>query len=584
MNSDRTQARREWLVVLVLMILGAVIRFWSFGQMGLTHFDEGVYALSGLWAVSSKGIGTLEPMVVPFAPPGFPILVGLAYLTFGVSDSSALLVSLACGVATIPVAAWVGRRTFGPGAGVASAALATLALAHVAFSRKALTDSPFLLAWLVAVGLGARFLESPRIGRAIVLGVAVGIAQNLKYNGWIAGLVVVLGAVFGLIWGRDQRRPSALVRTFGLGFVAALVASAAYWPWFSFVESHGGYADLMRHQRSYLGGTSTWMPHLRQQLAQVVALSGGRAWAMVTWAVAWLGCGVAVHGWTLFRTSSGWDRARLRIGLLLGCAILASFLDLGWWIGLACVPWLVRDGRPAVRLLAAWWLVLSLMTPFYHPYARLWLPLHAAGWILLSGSIVSLGPFSENLLGRCDRATWTRPSILARCAWIVLCGILARWQLEKSVAPLPFSAFSLPTDTLRDVVADLGTDPQLSANPSTPLLVLARRPVAFYLALQGKILFRPLAGPEALQKGPSSYKSRELVLLDRTVAGPQFLEDVAETAYLPSWRETRTWTERLDPVTLLDVRPQAAFEGFSTEQRTLILLAPKPPLLGDFSR
>lgn len=575
MNSDRTQARREWFVVRILTILGAVIRFWSFGRMGLTHFDEGVYALSGLWAVSPKGIEGLDPMVLPYAPPGFPILVGLAYLILGVSDVSALLVSLACGVATIPVAAWVSRRTLGPGAGAACAAFATLAMAHVAFSRKALTDSPFLLAWLVALGLGGRFLERPRIGRALALGVAVGIAQNLKYNGWIAGLVVVLAAVFGLIGGSEQRRPSALVRTFGLGFVAALVAAAAYWPWFRFVESHGGYADLLRHQRSYLGGPSVWVSHVRQQLAQVVALSGGRAWAMLTWAVAWLGCAVASH---VVETGSRWDRARLRVGLLLGAAVLASYLDLGWWVGLAWVPWLFLDARPAVRLLAAWWFILSLMTPFYHPYARLWLPLHAAGWILLSGSIVSLGPFSENLFSRWDRATWTRPAVLARCAWIVLCGILARWQVEKSVAPLPLSTFALPTDTLRDVVADLGTMPRLSADPSTPLLVLARRPVAYYLALQGKIRFQTLAGPEALLGGPSSYKSRDLVLLDRTVAGRQYLNDVAELPYLPFWRETRMWTERLDPVTLLDVRPEAAFEGGSTEQTILILLEPKPPL------
>ena len=31
-------------------------------------------------------------------------------------------------------------------------------------------------------------------------------------------------------------------------------------------------------------------------------------------------------------------------------------------------------------------LVLSILTPFYHPYARLWLPLQLLGWVLMAGA------------------------------------------------------------------------------------------------------------------------------------------------------------------------------------------------------
>ena len=167
-NAEQSvQTRREWLVVAALTLVSAALRFWGLGKLGLTHFDEGIYAFAGLWSVTGNGI---DAMVIPYAPPGYPILIGLAYTVMGVSDVAPLLVAMVCGVLTVPVAAWLGRRTFGPGAGAAAAAFAALSMAHVAFSRKALTDAPFLLTWLLAIWLGARFLERPRLGRSIVFG------------------------------------------------------------------------------------------------------------------------------------------------------------------------------------------------------------------------------------------------------------------------------------------------------------------------------------------------------------------------------------------------------------------------------
>ena len=80
MKAPSTSDRREWLVVLLLTALGAALRFWSFGRLGLTHFDEGVYALAGFWAVDPKGLPGLDPSLISYAPPGFAILVGLADL------------------------------------------------------------------------------------------------------------------------------------------------------------------------------------------------------------------------------------------------------------------------------------------------------------------------------------------------------------------------------------------------------------------------------------------------------------------------------------------------------------------------
>jgi|GEM_PF-1047866 len=568
------QARRELVIVAGLTLLAAVPRFLRFGQEGLTHFDEGVYAFAGLWSVSPKGLAGIDPGVIPYAPPGLPILIGLAYTVFGVADVSALFVTAACGVLTVPVAAWLGRRTFGPGGGAASAVFAAFSLAHVAFSRKALTDVPFLIAWLAAVGLGGWFLERPRFGRALAFGVAVGLAQNVKYNGWVAGVVVAAAAVFGLFTGRDARRPSAVVRTFGLGLVAALVAGLVYLPWYLFVEAHGGYAALLKHHRSYLGGASSWLPHWDQQLAQVVALSGGAAVGAVTWSVAWVVAGAAVHGFAMLFPKSRWDAARLRLGLLIGAAVLATVPDLGWWVGLGWSGWLLFDPRPARRVLGSWWLILSVMTPFYHPYARLWLPLHAAGWVLLTGGLLALGPFPGSVLEVADRTLFRNRRLIAQAAVAVTCLVAARthWGDSRPRA-LPLESFFAPTDGFRNAAAELANDQPVASDPAAVLRVLARRPLLYYLALQGKPRIQMLPDADELVRGP--LREHEWALVDGVQVGEGTDEGTEWRRIERRWVRVSVWPVVFDPVTLLDVNPEAPYDLSYSKPASLVLFYPR---------
>ncbi len=52
------------------------------------------------------------------------------------------------------------------------------------------------------------------------------------------------------------------------GLLAISVAAAVYWPWFQFVEMHGGYQQLLAHQQGYMNGPSKWVDHWSLQLAQ----------------------------------------------------------------------------------------------------------------------------------------------------------------------------------------------------------------------------------------------------------------------------------------------------------------------------
>ena len=65
--------------------------------------------------------------------------------------------------------------------------------------------------------MGQRFLERPGPGRAAALGLSVGVAQLFKYNGWIAGVLVALGAVAWTVLRRDERSVQEADRILGMG-------------------------------------------------------------------------------------------------------------------------------------------------------------------------------------------------------------------------------------------------------------------------------------------------------------------------------------------------------------------------------
>jgi 4-amino-4-deoxy-L-arabinose transferase-like glycosyltransferase len=532
--------RRDWPFILAMTALGAVVRLWGVHRLGLSHFDEGMYAMAAFWVAQPGGFAAIDPSAALYAPPLYHLLNGLSYLLLGYADLSLIATSLVAGVAAIPLSGWIARRTFGPGAGAAASALAALSGAHVAFSRMALTDSLFLATWLVAIGLGLRFLERPGIGRAIVLGLAVGLAQNTKYNGWLAGVVIAGAGLLGLVprAGAGRRRARRLL--VGLG-VAAGVSALCYLPWYRFVQAHGGYDALMAHQRGYLGRPGEWPAHLRLQLGAITALGGGPLAVAAGWGLAALGAGAVLR-----------DRRGAGIAAVAGvaCALVPA---LAWWAGLALLPWLLRCDRPAVRALGVWWLVLSVLTPAYHPYARLWLPLHAAGWSLGGGVMVALLSRGGGVVAAAGVPVGRRPFR----AWAAAVGVAA---VLVAFVPRPARALAgllAPTDFVRHVLlrADLGAAPGGTA----VLKVLARPHAAFYLFLDGGDL--PFQKIGTLDQLVAEAAPQALALVDEAQlrqagdldAARAKLAAVMEPVPGPALVET------LSPVTLLDVAPQAAF-------------------------
>jgi 4-amino-4-deoxy-L-arabinose transferase-like glycosyltransferase len=560
MNTSRGWPTREWLVITGLTMVGAVLRFWNFGRLSLSHFDEGIYAFSGLWIVSKHGLLDLDPSIVAYAPPGFPILVGLSYGLFGVSDYAAIVVAILAGIATIPIVGWLGRRTFGPGAGAGAAAFAALAMAHVAFSRKALTDAPFLFAWLVAMGAGGRFLERPGFVRALVLGVAVGVAQNFKYNGWLAGVIVALAALAGAVVNGENRRRGPLLRTFGWGLIAAFTAAILYAPWYGFVAAHGGYAELLRHHRSYMKPAG-WLGNLRTQLGEAHALSGPG----YTGALAALLTGLALAALSRDRSRTRpWSRRRgvvwsaCTLLIPAACTWQAYF---PWWLGLGLTPWLLLNERAAARLLGVWWTVMSVLTPLYHPYARLWLPLHAFGWLLMAGVLTMLWPAG---LALAERSPCGRQRIVL-LGIVLSCGVSAaiHVSLTRPVS-MAWSWVLRPADpSLRQLAYE--SIPRTIPDRGSTLSIFATRPLAFYLAQLGRYSIRLVPSAEGLQDRtgvPDSWALVQKDMLEQGGAIPPF------DGPTPGTRRYRgSFLFEIDPVTFLDTHPERAFAVHPLDQR-----------------
>jgi dolichyl-phosphate-mannose-protein mannosyltransferase len=163
------------------------------------------------------GIGA-NPVPTAFHLPLFPtVLAGFSVVGLD-GEEAHLIVGCACGALTIVLVGLVGRRLAGPVAGVAAAALAALYPAMVMNDSVGLSESltgPTMAAALLAA---LRLRERPGTGRALVLGLLIGLATLNRSE---ALLLLPLLGVPALL-------PS---RSLMLGGLAVLATAVTIAPW-----------------------------------------------------------------------------------------------------------------------------------------------------------------------------------------------------------------------------------------------------------------------------------------------------------------------------------------------------------------
>ena len=534
------------IVVGIATLFGFLLRIYPPGALGFNQFDEGIYAMVASWAFRPEGIRALDPMIIPYAPPGYPVLVGVLAWLIGSTDQAGFIVSALTGTATIPVVSWVAHRIFGRSAAAVAAWCIGCSGPHIAFSRMGLVDVSFLLCWAMGLAITLSFVRMPGAARGIALGCMVGLAQQFKYNGWLLGGFAIAAVVLGAVISRDGRQPAYLARLAGWGGLSILIAGMVVWPWYNFVEHHGGYSALLMHQRSYLGGLDQWLPHLRSQLDQAATLSGP-AWLGVVNALAVVIslCFVAT---TEDRTTLGGMTRALLIGGFVW-AIAAATLTTGL---LACMS-IIRWRQSGDRLLGVGWLGFILLAPFYHPYARLWLPGELYHWIFLGGIARYLAhpPGLESGLrfewGRCGHRLWLPALILAGFFWSG-----PGFPFAKS-GPIDRPGLFAPSDSLRIIAGEVA----LQLPPRiVGLRTLIRPAMSYYLSQ--RVALQPQSDLDALRV---SADGSSWALVDSTILSarvdwhnPADARSVIRPL-LDRWEVVATMVARNSLPTTLDLDP-----------------------------
>jgi 4-amino-4-deoxy-L-arabinose transferase-like glycosyltransferase len=398
-------ARREWLALGGLLLIAAVLRVWDVSALGVDHFDEGVYAFSALGLTDGDQPRTFFPDQLLFSPPVHLSLVGLAYLLAGgASAAAAVAAAIATGTATVAVLWGFLRRTFGPAVALAAAVLLTFDTYHIGLCRTGLTDTTFALFFVLAVWTICAALERGGIGRALLAGLAVGLAWNTKYHGWFAAMTC--GAALLCWWfrGRTERTPlKPTLVSFG---VICATAIASYLPWALFVQTTHGYRKLMHYQRGML--REGYLENLQIQAENLTFLSGPLDVAAL---------GLAAAAVILLQRRGSQSLWRI-VGVILPIILIGAFAGApAARLALALGSVVLILARPAplrAWVLLGWTGVFFFSAPLYHPYARLLLPLQLAMSGLAAHALDALVTRASETVDTPDAAN-ARPG---RVAWV----------------------------------------------------------------------------------------------------------------------------------------------------------------------
>lgn len=244
-------ANREIIIIVGLVVFAAVLRFWNLSSLGLTHFDEGSYAMTGRWIATFGKEGWIYQS--GHAPGLFPTLIGFFFLVFGVTDYVAIAVSAVAGSLTVGLTYYVGKVWFNRTVGIIAALFLATTEYHLIYSRLALTDALFALFFWGAMACFFQGLRTTRRSWFVIGGLITGLCWNTKYHGFFPLVIVGLWLSSQMILNLKRGGKVTWGKLPWRGFTyATLAANLVYIPWFLFVQISVGYGEIFGYQLGYL--------------------------------------------------------------------------------------------------------------------------------------------------------------------------------------------------------------------------------------------------------------------------------------------------------------------------------------------
>jgi 4-amino-4-deoxy-L-arabinose transferase-like glycosyltransferase len=456
-EEERPVSAGELAVLAAILLAAFIARYWAFATTGMTHFDEGVYAISASGLLEAPY--HLFPRQINFSPPFYFTSVGLATRLFGGEpDRVAVFLNIVFGTITVLAVWWVGRAWFSARAGVMAAMLLAFDQFHILLSRVVLTDAAFAMWFIIALGALTRAVDRRDFRIAVVAGIAVGLAWNTKYHGWFA-LAITGVALVPTLW--SERANGAWRRPLAVWATAAVVAGVIYLPWAAFIRVYsggGGYGSILRYYATML--SIDWLGNVAAQARQQLYLEG-----MLTRIAPLLALGAGL----LVRPARGALPVALAALLLGAGALLIGLAGVAALLAIAALPVLLRDfDRFHARVLLCWVGLWVVAAPVYHPYARLILPFTIATF-LLSGLML------DRVMGVAERRGHRAGAAIAFAGAAVVAAVAAVLRDESGDPWRPSRDLAYVADSIAQRV-----------NPDATIHVLGEPPLAHYLRRSGR--------------------------------------------------------------------------------------------------
>lgn len=216
--------------------------------------------LAGRGYSFDKGWYPFTPANTPTAHWSFiyPAYLAGIYLLFGAHPLAARLIQAAIvGLLTCWLVYRLGSRAFGQTTGLVAAGIAAFYTYFVYYSAALMTESFFTLAALATLEMAYRLVERPSLGRAVLMGLCLGLAVLLRQ-----AILLFIPVLLVWLWWEGRRGLRWYHYLAPLVAVAALVA-----PWtvrnyrvygrFLLLNSNAGYAFYSSNSPA-LG--SFWLP------------------------------------------------------------------------------------------------------------------------------------------------------------------------------------------------------------------------------------------------------------------------------------------------------------------------------------
>ncbi len=173
----------------------------------------------------------------------YPAYLAGVYLLFGVHPLAARLIqAVIAGFLTCWLIYWLGNRVFGRNVGLVAAGIAAVYTYFVYYGAALMTESFFMVAALITLEFAYRLVEKPSAGRAVALGLSLGLAVLLRQ-----AILMFVPVLLAWLWWEGRRRLHWRHYVIPLAVVAMLIA-----PWtlrnyrvyghFLLLNANAGYA------------------------------------------------------------------------------------------------------------------------------------------------------------------------------------------------------------------------------------------------------------------------------------------------------------------------------------------------------